>query len=145
MQPSVPAARNRVRPDCAFPLGNGEPALSLPRPSATRPGSGRFVESVLSKFLPRYADRFPNVRVKLTEALGLDQVPLLERGEVHVGIRHDQGTNPWFESLTVPPLTLKVAPEAPINDPAVPPVLSVPPTPVNEMPLVPPPKIDASS
>jgi LysR family nitrogen assimilation transcriptional regulator len=61
------------------------------------------IESVLSGFLPRYAKRFPNVRVKLTEALGLDQIPLLERGEVHVGIRHDQGTNPSFESLALPP------------------------------------------
>jgi DNA-binding transcriptional LysR family regulator len=61
------------------------------------------IESVLSGFLPGYAKRFPNVRVKLTEALGLDQVPLLERGEVHVGIRHDQGVNPRFESLALPP------------------------------------------
>ena len=61
------------------------------------------IESVLSEFLPRYAERFPNVRVKLTEALGMDQVPLLERGEVHIGIRHDQGVNPWFESLALPP------------------------------------------
>jgi DNA-binding transcriptional LysR family regulator len=61
------------------------------------------IESVLSGFLPRYAARFPNVRVKLTEALGLDQVPLLEHGEVHVGIRHDQGSNPSFESLALPP------------------------------------------
>src|SRR2546421_1306292 len=61
------------------------------------------IESVLSGFLPRYAERFPNVRVKLTEALGLDQVPLLEHGEVHVGIRHDQGSNPSFESLPLPP------------------------------------------
>src|ERR1043165_1103241 len=61
------------------------------------------IESVLSGFLPRYAERFPNVRVKLTEALGLDQVPLLERGEVHVGIRHDQGSNPQFESIALPP------------------------------------------
>src|ERR1044072_80640 len=61
------------------------------------------IESVLSGFLPRHAERFPNVRVKLTEALGLDQVPLLERGEVHIGIRHDQGLNPPFESLAVPP------------------------------------------
>jgi DNA-binding transcriptional LysR family regulator len=61
------------------------------------------IESILSKFLPRYAKRFPNVRVKLTEALGMAQVPLLERGEVHVGIRHDQGINPWFESLALPP------------------------------------------
>ena len=61
------------------------------------------IESVLAKFLPRYAERFPNVRVKLTEALGMDQVPLIERGEVDVGIRHDQGANPWFESLAMPP------------------------------------------
>jgi DNA-binding transcriptional LysR family regulator len=60
------------------------------------------IESVLSGFLPRYAERFPNVRVKLTEALGMDQVSLLERGEVHIGIRHDQGVNPWFESLALP-------------------------------------------
>jgi LysR family transcriptional regulator, nitrogen assimilation regulatory protein len=61
------------------------------------------IESVLSGFLPLYAKCFPNVRVKLTEALGLDQVPLLERGEVHVGIRHDQGVNPQLESLALPP------------------------------------------
>ena len=60
------------------------------------------IESVLSGFLPRYAKRSPNVRVKLTEALGMDQVALLERGEVHIGIRHDQGVNPWFESLALP-------------------------------------------
>lgn len=60
------------------------------------------IESVLSKFLPRYAERFPNVHVKLTEALGMDQVPLLERGEAHIGIRHDQGVNPWFESIALP-------------------------------------------
>lgn len=60
------------------------------------------IESVLTEFLPRYAKSFPNVRVKLTEALGMDQVPLLERGEVHIGIRHDQGVNPWFESFALP-------------------------------------------
>jgi LysR family transcriptional regulator, nitrogen assimilation regulatory protein len=60
------------------------------------------IESVLTEFLPRYAKSFPNVHVKLTEALGMDQVPLLERGEVHIGIRHDQGVNPWFESFALP-------------------------------------------
>ena len=60
------------------------------------------IESVLAVFLPRFAERFPNVRVKLTEALGMDQVQMLERGEVHIGIRHDQGVNPWFESLALP-------------------------------------------
>lgn len=61
------------------------------------------IESVLTEFLPHYAKGFPNVRVKLTEALGIDQVPLLERGEVHIGIRHDQGVNPWLESFALPP------------------------------------------
>src|SRR5262245_59905992 len=36
-------------------------------------------------------------------ALGMDQVPLIERGEVDVGIRHDQGANAWFASLAMPP------------------------------------------
>ncbi len=60
------------------------------------------IESVLATFLPRYAEHFPNVHVKLTEALGREQTDLLERGEVHIGIRHDQG-DPRFESLILPP------------------------------------------
>ena len=60
------------------------------------------IESVLAGFLPRYAAHYPNMRVKLVEALGMDQVPLLERGEVHIGIRHDQGMNPWFDSIPLP-------------------------------------------
>src|SRR5262245_58177924 len=61
------------------------------------------IESVVSTFLPRYAQRFPNVQVKLVEALGLDQVPMLQRGEVHIGIRHDQGGDHGFDSLALPP------------------------------------------
>src|SRR5712691_8613167 len=61
------------------------------------------IESVLSRFLPRYAERFPNVHVKLTEALGPEQVAMLDHGEVHVGIRHDQGADRCFESLALPP------------------------------------------
>ncbi len=60
------------------------------------------IESVLSIFLPRYAERFPNVRVKLSEALGREQTPMLESGEVHIGIRHDQ-SDPRFESRVLPP------------------------------------------
>jgi LysR family transcriptional regulator, nitrogen assimilation regulatory protein len=60
------------------------------------------IESVLSTFLPRYAERFPNVHVKLTEALGREQTAMLERGEVHFGIRHDQGDR-RFESRILPP------------------------------------------
>lgn len=56
------------------------------------------IESVLSRFLPRYTQRFPDVRVRLTEALGHEQLVLLEHGEVHLGIRHDQGSDRRFES-----------------------------------------------
>jgi LysR family nitrogen assimilation transcriptional regulator len=61
------------------------------------------IESVLSTFLPRYAERFPNVQVKLTEALGPEQSAMLERGEVHVGIRHDQYANRYLASQALPP------------------------------------------
>jgi LysR family transcriptional regulator, nitrogen assimilation regulatory protein len=66
------------------------------------------IESVLSTFLPRYAERFPNVHVKLHEALGREQTPLLERGEVHIGIRHDQGDR-RFGSRLLPPDDLLAA------------------------------------
>src|ERR1700694_5989658 len=85
----------RLRQQSILPLCGDSCVLKVGAPPQT-------IESVLSGFLPRYAERFPNVRVKLTEALGMDQVPMLERGEVHVGIRHDQGANPWFESLSLP-------------------------------------------
>src|SRR5262249_14446563 len=54
------------------------------------------IESVLSRFLPRYAKRFPNVHVELSEALGPEQTAMLERGEAHIGIRLDRG-DPRFE------------------------------------------------
>lgn len=60
------------------------------------------IESVLSRFLPRYAERFPNVHVHLTEALGPAQTTMLERGEVHVGIRLYRA-DPSFESRLLPP------------------------------------------
>ena len=60
------------------------------------------IESVLARFLPQYAERFPNVNVELIEALGAEQTAMLERGEVHVGIRLEQG-GPRFESRVLPP------------------------------------------
>ena len=56
------------------------------------------IESVLSGFLPRYAQSFPHVQVELTEALGPEQPALLERGEAHIGIRLDPGVDPRFET-----------------------------------------------
>jgi DNA-binding transcriptional LysR family regulator len=60
------------------------------------------LESVLSRFLPEYAERFPNVHVELTEALGPEQTTMLERGEVHLGIRLDPGVDPRFDGRVLP-------------------------------------------
>ena len=43
------------------------------------------VENVLSGFLPVFAVRYPNVQVRLFEAVGLENLGMLERGEVHLG------------------------------------------------------------
>jgi DNA-binding transcriptional LysR family regulator len=48
-------------------------------------GSPQHIESVLSTFLPRYTQRFPNVQVKVVEAAGVDVLRLLERREIHLG------------------------------------------------------------
>lgn len=48
--------------------------------------SPQFIEGVLSGFLHRYAKRYPNVQVKLIEAIAWsDTLALLERGEIHLG------------------------------------------------------------
>ena len=60
------------------------------------------IESVLSRFLPQYTQRFPNVHIELSEALGHEQSAMLEHGEVHLGIRLEQG-GPRFGSRVLPP------------------------------------------
>jgi DNA-binding transcriptional LysR family regulator len=48
--------------------------------------SPQFIEGVMSDFLRRYAQRYPNVQVKLTEAVvWSDTLGMLERGEIHIG------------------------------------------------------------
>jgi DNA-binding transcriptional LysR family regulator len=48
--------------------------------------SPQMIESVFSTFLPKYAERYPNVQAKLTEATGSDTLAKLERGELHLGV-----------------------------------------------------------
>jgi LysR family nitrogen assimilation transcriptional regulator len=43
------------------------------------------IEGVLSQFLHHYAQRYPNVHVKVTEGSGLEILAMLERGEIHLG------------------------------------------------------------
>jgi DNA-binding transcriptional LysR family regulator len=48
--------------------------------------SPQFIEGVMSDFLRRYAQRYPSVQVKLTEAIvWSDTLGMLERGEIHIG------------------------------------------------------------
>ena len=48
--------------------------------------SPQFIEGVISPFWLRYAKRYPDVRLVMTEALGWPPVrDLLERGEIHLG------------------------------------------------------------
>jgi DNA-binding transcriptional LysR family regulator len=48
-------------------------------------GSPQHIESVLAQFLLRYAKRYPNVQVKISEGTGSEIQTLLERGEIHLG------------------------------------------------------------
>jgi DNA-binding transcriptional LysR family regulator len=43
------------------------------------------IEGVFSQFLHHYAERFPNVQVRVTEGTGLEILAMLERGEIHLG------------------------------------------------------------
>ena len=43
------------------------------------------IEGVFSEFLHRYAERYPNVQVRVAEGSGLEILAMLERGEIHLG------------------------------------------------------------
>jgi DNA-binding transcriptional LysR family regulator len=47
--------------------------------------SPQHIESVLSQLLPRFAKHYPNVEVRLIEAVGLENLAMVERGEIHLG------------------------------------------------------------
>lgn len=48
-------------------------------------GSPQHIESVLSPFLHRYAQRYPKVEIKIREGTGSEILTMLERGEIHLG------------------------------------------------------------
>lgn len=62
--------------------------------------SPQFIESAMADFLHRYVARYPNVQVKLIEAIGWsDTLGMLERGEIHLGqnlLRAVQTDDPRF-------------------------------------------------
>src|SRR5262245_61070608 len=56
--------------------------------------SPQHIESVFAKFLPRYAQRYPNVQVRLFEAVGLENLAMLERGEIDLAQNLLQAVQP---------------------------------------------------
>jgi DNA-binding transcriptional LysR family regulator len=70
------------------------------------------IDGIFSDFLHRFAERRPNVQVKLTEAIGNELVSMLERGQVHVTVslvQPSQVDNPFVESFQLPPLDFLAA------------------------------------
>ena len=85
-----------------------EQALLLRRPDAgilKVAATPQMIDGVFSTFLHRFAARFPNVQIKLSEAVGPDLFAKLERGELHLGIgslEAIQDKNHDFESFPLP-------------------------------------------
>jgi DNA-binding transcriptional LysR family regulator len=91
--------------DRAHSLGRGDRGVLKVAASPVQ------IETVLSTFLSQYAQRYPNVQVKLIEAVGPDALAKLERGDIHVSILMQavQADERRFGSYAVPPVELRAA------------------------------------
>jgi DNA-binding transcriptional LysR family regulator len=70
------------------------------------------METVFSSFLHQYSKRYPNVRVRLIEAIGPRTLALLERGDIHLGVsllQSLQADQSHFGIYPVPPVELVAA------------------------------------
>jgi DNA-binding transcriptional LysR family regulator len=80
--------------------------------------SPQFIEGVISDFLHRYAERYPNVQVKLVEAIAWsDTLGMLERGDIHLGqnlLRAVQAGDPRFANQPLEVVDLLAAYHAPL-------------------------------
>jgi DNA-binding transcriptional LysR family regulator len=80
--------------------------------------SPQFIESVISEFLHRYAERYPNVQVKLIEAIAWsDTLGMLERREIHLGqnlLHAVQPDDPRFANHPLEVVDLLAASHAPL-------------------------------
>src|SRR5262245_12160102 len=88
----------------------GERAQSLRRADAGLLKVGatpQMIEGVFSTFLHRFAERYPNVQIQLSEAVGAEPLAKLERGELHLAINYLQAVQEKGEELgrfPLPPL-----------------------------------------
>ena len=74
--------------------------------------SPQHIESVLSQFLHRYAQRFPNVELKIIEAAGRESLAMLERREIHLAqnlLHAIEPNDPRFASMPLEPVELLAA------------------------------------
>jgi DNA-binding transcriptional LysR family regulator len=72
----------------------------------------QMIDGVFAAFLHRYAARFPNVQINLTEAVGTEPYAKLDRGELHLVISYLQSIQTEsheFESFPLPPLEFLAA------------------------------------
>ncbi len=81
--------------------------------------SPQFIEGVIADFLRRYAQQYPNVQVKLTEAVvWSDTLGMLERGEIHIGqnlLRAVAPDDPRFDSHPLEEVDLLAACHSPLT------------------------------
>lgn len=74
--------------------------------------SPQIIESALSTFLRCYAETFPKVQVKLIEAVGRDQLTMLERGDIDISIGllgAVEAEKHFFASLQLPSVEILAA------------------------------------
>jgi DNA-binding transcriptional LysR family regulator len=62
------------------------------------------IDGVFSTFLRQYSKRFPNVQIQLSEAVGNELFPRLERGELHLGVSFLHGIKPENQDFSRFPL-----------------------------------------
>jgi DNA-binding transcriptional LysR family regulator len=109
-------AGEELLPHCRRLLGQAEAVAERAR-SLARGGAGvlrvgatpQMVESVFPGFLRHYAERRPGVQVRPVEAGAVEQLTLLERGEVHLAIGFHPGDAARVASHPLPPLHVLAA------------------------------------
>lgn len=72
----------------------------------------QMIDGVFSTFLHRFAARYPNVQIKLNEAVGKEPLAKLQRGELHLAINYlqtIQAESHELASFPLPPLDFLAA------------------------------------
>jgi DNA-binding transcriptional LysR family regulator len=80
--------------------------------------SPQFLESVISAVLHRFAKSYPDVQVTLVEAVGIENLAMVERGEIHLGqnlLHAIEPNDPRFASQRLGSVELLAASAAPLT------------------------------